>query len=113
MLLSFNSVLPSTKEKISCLLEGQEPGESSYVQKRKKRSAPDAEPKYGCPKGFEKVTEYFCLHLNDERSKTIDESKEYCQNQNKEATLLYFSDFDEASKVWEWLGKCIIAVLGM
>ena len=96
--------LSSTKHKVQCLLDGKEPVESISRTKRKKRSAPVTEPKYGCPDDFEKVTEYLCLHLNDE-PKTIEESKEYCQNQNEgQAILLYLLNSQEASTVWEWLG---------
>ena len=76
--------------------------------KRQKRDASSKEPKYGCPEGFTKVTEYLCLYSHNETDgKSIllnfEDAKELCQD--KKASLLYFANEPEAKKVWDWLGK--------
>ena len=69
------------------------------------------QPKYGCPVGFTKVTEYVCLHYrNDAKGNglpsTFDASQKYCKDQNKGASLLYFTNHDaEVLKIWKWLGN--------
>ena len=69
-----------------------------------------AKTKYGCPVGFTRVTEYVCLHYRNDSNgnavpSTFEESQKYCQHQNKGASVLYFSNNDEALKTWKWLGK--------
>ena len=76
--------------------------------KRQKRDASSKEPKYGCPEGFTKVTEYLCLYSHNETDgKSIplkfEDAKKVCQD--KKASLLYFANEAEAKKVWEWLGN--------
>jgi hypothetical protein len=128
-------VLATTKEDLACILEGIEPaddskaespaaGDSPTRKKKKKRSVSDTKPrprreanvteisqiKYGCPVGFERVTEYLCLHYWKNStgtgvSSTFDVSQKYCKDQSMGASLLYFMNTLEALKIWEWLGK--------
>ena len=119
-------ILDSIKEDLACLLEGKEPStqtpagaQTPTAGRKKKRSVSTAttlpstgaaKVKYGCPEGFKKVTEYLCLHYRKDSkgngvASTFDSSKKYCQDQSKGASLLYFKNTAEASKVWKWLGK--------
>ena len=101
----FFAFLPKAKKNLACLMEGKTSTTSASSPTRKKRSTSQTEPKYGCPEDFKKVTEYLCLHLGDKRQNTLEESRKYCEDQNKGSTLLYFLNSNEASKVWYWLGK--------
>ena len=73
--------------------------------------------KYGCPPKFERVTEYICLRYGTKEDmdystgKTVkkylvadfETAKLDCNDDR--AKLLYFSNSDEATKIWKWLGK--------
>ena len=83
---------------------------SPAIRKRRKRSATKEEPKFGCPEGFEKVSEYMCVHMQQDAYKkaipnTFKESKEYCEGIESGAHLLYFTSPNDAMKLWKWLGR--------
>ena len=66
--------------------------------------------KYGCPKGFKRVTEYLCLHYREKLNgqgvpSTFVDSQKYCQDKSSGATPLYFTNKEEAMKIWEWLSR--------
>ena len=80
------------------------------IRKRRKRSITKQEPKFGCPEGFKKLSEYMCVHMHQDANKkaipnTFKDSKEYCKGIDSGANLLYFTSPNDAVKVWEWLGK--------
>ena len=102
--------LADNKDTIACLLNGKGPVEDLSAGRRKKRSTQATEIKYGCPENFTKVSEDLCLHYHEDSTgqgiaSTFDESKAYCQKKDNGASLFYFLNSAEASKVWEWLGK--------
>ena len=105
------TVSGSTNLNMACLLnknEGSIPSNSNQTptKKRKKRSDSSvSKPKFGCPDGFEKVNEYLCLDVDNKRTRTLTESRQYCQNKYNGATLLYFLNPHEAHTVWKWLGS--------
>ena len=65
--------------------------------------------KYGCQMNYKRITEYICLRYGTTDDKTVDlvtnyeEAKRHCAVDG--AKLLYFSNSDEALKIWKWLGK--------
>ena len=72
--------------------------------------------KYGCPPKYERITEYICLRygMKEDQDITGKVIKKYfvtdLENAEKDckkdsAKLLYFSNPDEAVKIWKWLGK--------
>ena len=113
------SVKPEHEDKISCgLKQGFNDGStntntnalSSAAGKRRKRSASIEESKYGCPDGFQRSSQYMCLHYfhnmdNKGVRKNLNDSKTYCKTKDKNANLLYIDNADEASKIWDWLGE--------
>ena len=107
--------IKASQDRLACLLSGRgatdggsNNARNAASNKRQKRDASSKEPKYGCPEGFTKVTEYLCLYSHNETDgKSIllnfEDAKELCQD--KKASLLYFANEPEAKKVWDWLGK--------
>ena len=86
------------------------PTKTGAKNNRKKRSATNEEPKYGCPKGFEKLSEYMCVHMRRDTNEraipsSFSDSKKYCEDKGSGASLLYFRNPTDAFKVWKWLGK--------
>ena len=66
-------------------------------------------PKYGCPSGFDKLSEYMCVHMRRDSKgvanpNTFADAMEYCGSIESSSTLLHFQNPTEASKVWNWLG---------
>ena len=69
----------------------------------------------GCPPNYERITEYICLRfgmVRDIRTSKptnkylvagFEDAKSECLVDH--AKLLYFSNSDEATKIWKWLGK--------
>ena len=96
---------------------GSSPGSKSSQSKRKKRSnnevtetsTKDENSKNGCPKDFERISDYLCLHLHkdaegDGVQNSFEGSKKYCQEKDSSASVLQFVNDKEASKIWNWLG---------
>ena len=88
--------------------DGSNNARNAAPNRRQKRDASSKKPKYGCPEGFTKVTEYLCLYPHNETDGTsiplkFEDAKQVCQD--KKASLLYFANELEAKKVWDWLGK--------
>ena len=87
----------------------------SMGRKRKKRSASSSSTsnpkiKYGCPKDFERVSQYMCLHYHSNTegigiSSTFAKAKAYCKTKGKRSSVLYLENAADALQVWKWLGK--------
>lgn len=66
-------------------------------------------PVYGCPKHYERITEYMCVRIardkksNKEKALEYSDAEQLCKDDK--AKLLYFSDSKEALRIWKWLGK--------
>ena len=112
---------------LRCAMNGQEIMEKNkmiikHKNARKKRDAKDSDSgeeneqsigskaeKYGCPTNYKRISEYICLRYGTTDDKTVDlvtnyeEAKRHCAVDG--AKLLYFSNSDEALKIWKWLGK--------
>ena len=78
-------------------------GETTPTGKKKKREASATGSGKVCPEDFVKVSEFLCLHYNEEE-RTFAGSKEYCKNLNEKARLMVFANAANALKVWK-LGK--------
>ena len=70
---------------------------------------------YGCPNNYDRITDSkidICLRFGklDDTEKDLvakyGEARKHCGQDN--AKLLYFLDFNEALRIWKWLGKYII-----
>ena len=108
------------KDRLACLLSGRGAADdgsngarNAASSRRSKRDASSKDPKYGCPEGFTKVTEYLCVYSHNETNgKSIplkfEDAKTLCQD--KKASLLYFTNEAEAKKVWDWLGKKFLLI---
>ena len=104
--------------KVNCKLETALNPTTSTTGRRKKRSDDDDndeetadEPVYGsCPRDFEKVSDYVCLHWNKDsnghrNNQTFQRAQSYCENKGKEVSLLSITSSDEAIRLWNWLRK--------
>ena len=96
---------------------GREKGSKRQRGKKSNSTIVSNTNKYGCPPKFERVTEYICLRYGTKEDmdystgKTVkkylvadfETAKLDCNDDR--AKLLYFSNSDEATKIWKWLGK--------
>ena len=78
--------------------------------RRRKRSANEEKPKYGCPTGFDRVSQYICLHFRTSpdgnvTQSTYSEAESYCKTRSKDSELVALEKSEDASKIWKWLGK--------
>ena len=119
-LVQFHSfpVKPEHEDEIGCgLKQGLDDGTpntnkneiSSATGRRRKRSTPAEEPKYGCPDDFQRASQYMCLHYFKNMDakgvrRTLNDSKTYCKTKNKKSNVLYMDNSNEASAIWDWLG---------
>ena len=69
-------------------------------------------PVYGCPKNYERIIAEgidLCFRFGEDKATKkdliieFDEAKKHCEEDG--ATLLYFSNYNEALNIWKWLGK--------
>ena len=69
-------------------------------------------PVYGCPKHYERIIAEgidLCLRFGEDKKTKkdliieFDKGKEHCEEDG--ATLLHFSNYNEALNIWKWLGK--------
>ena len=79
-------------------------------QTEKETSKKNEDSKNGCPKDFERLDDYLCLHLHKDADEngiqsSFEQSKKYCREKDSSASLLQFVNNKEASKIWKWLGK--------
>ena len=84
--------------------------------KRRKRSAFTEQQKYGCPAGFNRVSQYICLHhqnTTDGESSvsTLSEAKSYCKSQNADADIVSIESSDKAIRTWNWLGLLFVKMV--
>ena len=68
------------------------------------------EAKTGCPKDFERISDYLCLHFRKDATGvgifgTFEDSKTYCKGKDSSASVLQFVNAAEASEIWKWLGN--------
>ena len=73
-------------------------------------SKKNEDSKNGCPKDFERLDDYLCLHLHKDADEngiqsSFEKSKKYCREKDGSASLLQFVNAKEASKIWKWLGS--------
>ena len=67
-------------------------------------------PKYGCPPGFQKASEYLCLHLSRNSTghtnkHTFSQSKFYCKSKGHGANVVSIANSGDALALWKWISK--------
>ena len=67
-------------------------------------------PIYGCPPGFQKASEYLCLHLSRNSTghtnkHTFSQSKFYCESKGHGANVVSISNIADASAIWKWISN--------
>ena len=80
-----------------------------------KESTIGNKPMYGCPPGFEKVSEYLCLHLSQNSTGhtnkyTFAQSKFYCENKGNGAKVLSISNSADALALWKWISNHFFSI---
>ena len=73
-------------------------------------SKKNEDTKNGCPKDFERLSDYLCLHLHKDADgngiqSSFEKSKKYCAGKDTSASVLQFVNAEEASTIWKWLGN--------
>ena len=73
-------------------------------------SKKNEDSKNGCPKDFDRLDDYLCLHLHKDADEngiqsSFEKSKKYCREKDISSGLLQFVNAKEASKIWKWLGN--------
>ena len=104
--------LESSKiEQLSCLMDDENDNSASVANgRRKKRSTTEEKQKYGCPTGFDRVSQYICLHFRTSpdgnvTQSTYSEAKSYCKSRSKDSELVALENNEDTSRLWIWLGK--------
>ena len=118
----------STTQSSTTLLPSSQSGGGNSPTRRKKRneqgvteggsqtetdtSKKNEDSKNGCPKDFERLDDYLCLHFHKDDDEngiqsSFEQSKKYCMEKDGSASLLQFVNAKEASKIWKWLGSSI------
>ena len=72
----------------------------------------EEESKTGCPKDFERMSDYLCLHFHKDTTgagifSTFEDAKKHCMEKDSSAGVLQFVNDKEASKIWKWLGNFV------
>ena len=67
-------------------------------------------PINGCPPGFQKASEYLCLHLSRNSTghtnkHTFSQSKFYCKSKGHGANVVSISNMADASAIWKWISN--------
>ena len=67
-------------------------------------------PIYGCPPGFQKASEYLCLHLSRNSTghtnkRTFSQSKFYCESKGHGANVVSIANSGDALALWKWISK--------
>ena len=67
-------------------------------------------PIYGCPPGFQKASEYLCLHLSRNSTghtnkHTFSQSKFYCESKGHGANVVSIANSGNALALWKWISK--------
>ena len=75
-----------------------------------KSSTKKDKSKNGCPKDFERLSDYLCLHFHKDAAgdgiqSSFESSQKYCTEKDSSASLLQFVNEKEATKIWKWLGN--------
>ena len=102
---------PSEIDQLACLMEDENDNSASVANgRRKKRSTTEEKQKYGCPTGFDRVSQYICLHFRTSpdgnvTQSTYSEAKSYCKSRSKDSELVALENSEDALRVWKWLGK--------
>lgn len=76
-------------------------------------SITSTKPIYGCPPGFEKASEYLCLHLSRNSTghtnkHTFSQSKFYCESKGHGANIVSLSNLGDALALWKWISNHFI-----
>ena len=72
-------------------------------------------PIYGCPPGFQKASEYLCLHLSRNSTghtnkHTFSQSKFYCESKGHGANVVSIANSGDVLALWKWIGKHFLLV---
>ena len=118
--------LASIRDRVAChLTDGLDEGASpanNFSGKRRKRSTESntkvvvqAKSIYGSPPGFEKVSEYLCLHLSRNtaghaRKQTFPQSKLYCDTKGNGANVAFIANEREAMALWKWMSSSFLSL---
>ena len=67
-------------------------------------------PIYGCPPGFEKASEYLCLHLSRHSTghaikHTFSQAKFYCESKGNGVNLAFIENIENAQALWKWISN--------
>ena len=67
-------------------------------------------PIYGCPPGFQKASEYLCLHLSRNspghtNKHTFSQSKFYCESKGHGAIVVSISNLADSLSLWKWISN--------
>ena len=78
-------------------------------------SITSTKPIYGCPPGFQKASEYLCLHLSRNSTghtnkHTFSQSKFYCESKGHGANVVSIANSGDALALWKWISKHFLVV---
>ena len=93
-----------------------EPSSSTDItlsKSNRTKSIDSTMPIYGCPPGFEKASEYLCLHLSRDSTghaikHTFSQAKFYCASKGNGANIAFIENIENAQALWKWISNISI-----
>ena len=90
--------------------QSEEQSDGASEKSVSKSSTKKDKSKNGCPKDFERLSDYLCLHFHKDTTgdgiqSSFESSQKYCTEKDSSASLLQFVNAKEATKVRKWLGN--------
>ena len=90
-----------------------EPSSSTNItlsKSNRTKSIDSTMPIYGCPPGFEKASEYLCLHLSRHSTghaikHTFSQAKFYCESKGNGVNLAFIENIENAQALWKWISN--------
>ena len=105
-----NTTKPSSQSPTRRKKRNEEGATEGGSQTETEISKKNEDTKNGCPKDFERLSDYLCLHLHKDADgngiqSSFEKSKKYCAGKDTSASVLQFVNAKEASTIWKWLGN--------
>ena len=106
----FNSGRKRRKRNAKSSSEPSSRTSTTLSRTNRSRSIDSTKSIYGCPPGFQKASEYLCLHLSRNSTghtnkHTFSQSKFYCESKGHGANVVSISNQGDALALWKWISN--------
>ena len=109
----FNSGRKRRKRNAKSSSEPKSRSSTTLSRTNRSRSIDSTKSIYGCPPGFEKASEYLCLHLSRDSTghaikHTFSQAKFYCASKGNGANIAFIENIENAQALWKWISNISI-----